>query len=66
MREWCETMASEPYIIEYVRMKGQMKVTAIDPVTGREVSIIAPAKIRREEAVKLAVRKLEYVMRKEG
>ena len=53
------------YIIEMIQHGNQVKVTAVDPVTGREVSTIAPKNLPREEMMQLAVRKLEYVLDKE-
>lgn len=51
-------------IIETIAMGRMLKVSAIDPVTGTEVSIIADAKAPREQREKLAIRKLDYVIRK--
>lgn len=54
------------YIIEFIQIGQQLKVTAIDPVTMREVSMIGDPQASRQHMERLAVRKLEYVLRKEG
>lgn len=52
------------YLIEFVQHGKQVKVVAVDPVSGREVSTIAPSDLPREAMMRLAVRKLEYVLSK--
>ena len=52
------------YIIEYVQHGKQVKVTAVDPVSMREVSTIVPSNLPRDEMTRLAVQKLEYVLKK--
>lgn len=52
-------------IIEYTSFGHTVKVTAIDPGTGKEVSIIGAAQAGQHELAKLAVRKLHYVLNKE-
>ena len=52
------------YIIEFYSVGGSVKVTAIDPVTGTEATIIGPAKSTKKELTDLAVKKLLYVMNK--
>ncbi len=54
------------FIVEYYQLPGNssVKVTAIDPQTGREVSLICPEKAGRKNMAQLAIRKLRYVMRK--
>lgn len=43
------------------------KVTAIDPKTGTEVSVVGPASPGAREALKLtALRKLQFVKKKQG
>ena len=54
----------EEYIIEFRQIGGALKVTAIDPVSGIEVSMPMSPKISREDMIRLAVRKLEYVLSK--
>lgn len=53
------------YIVEYITHGNSVKVTAIDPETGREVSIVGAAQAGQDELAKLAVRKLLYVLGKE-
>jgi len=54
----------EGYIVEYVTMGGSMKVSAFDPITLTEASIIAPPGASRREAGELAIRKLHYMLEK--
>jgi hypothetical protein len=52
-------------IIEFIPMGAYVKVSAIDPVTGTEVSIVGDP-MRGEAALKqTAARKLRYVMEKQ-
>lgn len=52
-------------ILEFIQRGAYVKVSAIDPVTGTEVSIVGDP-MRGEAALRqLAIRKLEYVMNKE-
>ncbi len=55
---------NDRYLIEYVTLGGSMKVTALDPKTLVEASVIAPANLSQEEAGELAVRKLLYLLKK--
>jgi len=43
-----------------------MKVSAIDPVTLREVCIVGDPRMSRERLTNVAVQKLEYVLAKES
>ncbi len=52
------------YLIEFHRIGVSVKVSAIDPVTNTEVSIVGPATAGREELSRVAVQKLKYVMAK--
>jgi hypothetical protein len=58
--------SQEGYIIEFIVVGKSVKVTAMDPVTLREVSIIGARGASRRELAALAVRKLQYVMAKKG
>lgn len=55
---------NQGYIIEFIQHGKQVKVTAMDPRSLREVSTIVPTNITREEMIDLAVKKLEYVLNK--
>ena len=57
-------MARQPYLIEFVRVGKTVKVSAIDPVTMIEVSMVGPANAGPETPKRNAVRKLEYVIEK--
>ncbi len=52
------------YLLEYIRHGNSVKVCAVDPVTGLEVSIVGPANAGREALKRTAVAKLEYVLKK--
>ena len=54
------------YLIEYTVIGNAVKVTAVDPDTGLEVSTIAPSYMDRKLMVQAAIRKLQYKIRKQG
>ncbi|MCK5424515.1 MAG: hypothetical protein KAI89_04015 [Emcibacter sp.] len=53
------------YLVEFIQIGSSVKVSAIDTVSGREVSIVGPAKASRAQLTKVAVDKLKYVLAKE-
>jgi hypothetical protein len=52
------------YIIEFHRIGNAVKVTAMDPVTLTEVSMVGAPGAGETELTRLVVRKLEYVLAK--
>ena len=54
----------QEYLLEFRQIGGSVKATAIDPETGEEVSVIAPANTAESELSALAIRKLRYVLAK--
>jgi len=52
------------YIIEFHRIGNAVKVTAMDPATLTEVSIVGAPSAGDTELTRLVVRKLEYVLAK--
>lgn len=50
------------YLMEFIPIGNSVKVSAIDPASGVEVSIVGPAKASQAVLTQVAVRKLEYVM----
>ena len=54
------------YIVEFVQVGNVVKATACDPVTTREVSILGPASTPRALLQRNVVRKLEYVIGRDG
>lgn len=52
------------YIIEFISMGDYVKVSAIDPATRREASIVGDPAAGKDALSRLAVRKLHYVMNK--
>ena len=51
-------------IVEFIPLGNSVKVTAVDPETGTEVSIVGTASAGRRELAALAVRKLRFVLDK--
>ncbi len=56
--------AGGEYLLEFRRIGKYVKVSALDPVTTEEVSIVGDAEASQEELSRIAVRKLEYVLNK--
>ncbi|MBM3509466.1 MAG: serine hydroxymethyltransferase [Alphaproteobacteria bacterium] len=54
----------QEYLLEFRQIGSSVKATAIDPETGEEVSVIAPANTAESELSALAIRKLRYVLAK--
>lgn len=52
------------YIIEFTAVGNTVKVTAIDPITLREATIVGPTSASNVQLSELAVRKLLYVLGK--
>lgn len=57
---------SEGYLVEFIQIGSSVKVSAVDPVSGREVSIIGPSNATRDHLTRTAVNKLKYVLAKEN
>lgn len=60
-------MAGKPdreVLIEIIQMGASVKVSAIDPDTGTEVSIVGPPSAGEETLKRNAVNKLNYVLAK--
>lgn len=51
-------------IIEFHRIGGSVKVSAMDPATLTEVSIVGPANAGEETLKRNVLRKLEYILAK--
>jgi hypothetical protein len=52
------------YLVEFQTIGNAVKVSAIDPETLVEVSIIGPVSASESDLSRLAARKLEYVLKK--
>jgi hypothetical protein len=52
--------------VEFTVLGNSVKVTAIDPMTGLEASIVGPAGAPQSALAFAARRKLEYLVRKKG
>lgn len=59
-------MSNDGYIVEYVVIANFVKVTAFDPVTLKEVSVVGAVNVPKEQLAKLAVRKLIYRLKKDS
>ena len=53
-------------IIEFIRVGAYVKVSAVDPVTGIEASIVGNPASGEEVLKRTAVRKLRYVLEKQA
>jgi hypothetical protein len=53
-------------LFEFIRQGNSVKVSAIDPVTTTEVSIVGDPRVGVETLKRVATRKLEYVMARKG
>jgi predicted metal-dependent hydrolase len=51
-------------IFETVTVGKHTKMTVIDPVTGTEVSMVVDPKLSKKHLQEFAIRKLEYVLKK--
>ncbi len=51
---------------EFVKVGNAVKVTAIDSVTAIEVSVMGPANAAQSDLERLALRKLEARLKREG
>ncbi len=56
----------EDVIIEFWRIGASIKVSAMDPTTLTEVSIVGPATAGEAELTRTVLRKLEYVLAKKA
>jgi phage head maturation protease len=54
------------YIIEFHRIGNVVKVSAMDPATLTEVSMVGAPSVGDAELTRLVVRKLEYMLAKRG
>ena len=57
---------AQSIILEITRIGNSQKVTAIDEITGTEVSFIAPVSALRIDIERLARAKLTYVINKKS
>lgn len=53
-------------LFEYVRQGQYVKVTAIEPETRIEVSVVVPVSLSREQMQIQALNRLNYVLRKKA
>lgn len=57
-------MSLDEVLFEFYRIGNAVKVSAIDPKTGTEISIVGAASMPESALRALAVRKLHYVLEK--
>ena len=58
-------MSDYNVILEFIPRGPYVKVSAVDVATGIETTIVGDASAGRETLEKLAIQKLEYVMKKQ-
>jgi len=58
-------MSENDFIIEFITLGNSVKVTVVEPTTGREVSTVGPKTASRAELTRVAVNKMHYVLKKE-
>jgi len=61
--------AERDYLIEFIPIGNAVKVSAVDTVSGVEVSIVGPVNASESYLSRTAIKKLEYVLarkRREG
>lgn len=54
----------QPFIIEFTQVGHVLKITAIDPVTGKEVSMVGNPAMSQAYLARQAAKKLRYVLNK--
>lgn len=59
-------MRRSEVIFEFINVGNSVKVTAFDPETLIEVSIVGPTTATEEHLRMTALRKLEYVLKRQG
>ncbi len=59
------TMPKSDVIIEFIRRGNYVKVTAIDTASGIEASIVGDPGAGKETLERIAVQKLEWVLKKQ-
>ncbi|MFC4351312.1 DUF6898 family protein [Fodinicurvata halophila] len=59
-------MPQRETLIEFIRVGAYVKVSAVDPETLTEVSIVGQPSCGEYALEELAVRKLDYVLKKKG
>ena len=62
MPRFGDERGDERYLIEFRQIGASVKVSAIDPATDTEVSIVGPANASRQQLVAGAVAKLEFIL----
>lgn len=53
-------------MFEYIQQGSYVKVTAVEPKTLIEASVVVPASLSQEQMQLLALRRLKYVMDKQN
>jgi len=56
------TFDEQQVLLEFIQIGNSVKVSAIDPKTGTEVSITGPASASEQTLSRNAVKKLKYVL----
>lgn len=61
-----QPIAGEGFLIEFLSVGNSVKVSAVDPVTGTEVSISGPPQYGERVLAMNAARKLRYVLKRQA
>lgn len=56
--------SQKEYLLEFHRVGNSVKVSAIDPETGTEVSIVGSPAATEAQLTRVAINKLKYVLAK--
>ncbi len=59
-----DKLGDDDVIVEFRRIGASVKVSAMEPTTLTEVSIVGPTAASDEELTRIVLRKLEYVLAK--
>ena len=59
-----DKLGDDDVIVEFRRIGASVKVSAMEPTTLTEVSIVGPTTASDEELTRIVLRKLEYVLAK--
>jgi hypothetical protein len=55
-------LSEDGYIVEFHQVGAYVKVSAMDPATLTEVSMVVPVNLSQHQAAQAAIRKLKYVL----
>ena len=59
-------MNSKEYLFEFHWMGAYVKVSVIDPATNTEASIVGDSRATKQDLEKIAIKKLQYVIKRDN